>query len=41
MYLICNVLFHNFISLILLLDTFNMVCKKSILDMYRYLGIDF
>jgi hypothetical protein len=41
MYLICNVLFHNFITLIILVYLFQMVFMESILEMSRNLGIDF
>jgi hypothetical protein len=41
MYLICNVLFHNFITLIILVYTSKTVFTKSILEMSRNLGIDF
>ena len=41
MYLICNVLFHNFITLIILVYLVKMVFGESILEMSRNLGIDF
>jgi hypothetical protein len=40
MYLICNVLFHNFITLIISIYPFKTVFMKSILEMSRNLGID-
>ena len=40
MYLICNVLFHNFITFILVY-LFQTVFMESILEMSRNLGIDF